>query len=79
MTTKKTLKHTLEQSLKRLEDIVNQMEHGEVPLDKAVELYEEGVEIAKECAEKLKAADLKIKKLSKDINGQFNVSEMEEE
>jgi exodeoxyribonuclease VII small subunit len=79
MTTKKTSKHTLEQSLKRLEDIVNQMEQGEVPLDKAVELYEEGIEIAKECAEKLKAADLKIKKLSKDINGQFNVSEMEEE
>ena len=79
MTIKKISKHTLEQSLKRLEDIVNQMEQGEVPLDKAVELYEEGIEIAKECAEKLKAADLKIKKLSKDINGQFNVSEMEEE
>jgi exodeoxyribonuclease VII small subunit len=78
MTTKKTSKHTLEQSLKRLEEIVNLMEQGEVPLDEAVELYEEGIGIAKECAEKLKATDLKIKKLSKDINGQFKVTELEE-
>ncbi len=79
MTTKKAAKRTLEQSLKRLEEIVNRMEGGETPLDEAVELYEEGIAIAKECAEKLKAAELKIKKLSKDVEGQFEVAETEEE
>ncbi len=79
MTTKKATKRTLEQSLKRLEEIVNRMEGGETPLDEAVELYEEGIAIAKECAEKLKAAELKIKKLSKDVEGQFEIAETEEE
>ncbi len=79
MTTKKAAKRTLEQSLKRLEEIVNRMEGGETPLDEAVELYEEGIAIAKECAEKLKAAELKIKKLSKDVEGEFEVAETEEE
>lgn len=79
MTAKKGAKLTLEQSLKRLEEIVNLMEGGETSLDKAVELYEEGITIARQCAEKLKAAELKIKKLSKDIDGQFDVAETEDE
>jgi exodeoxyribonuclease VII small subunit len=79
MTTRKAGKHTLEQSLRRLEEIVKSMEDGETSLDEAVELYEEGIAIAKECAEKLKAAELRIKKLSKDIEGQFEVAETEEE
>jgi exodeoxyribonuclease VII small subunit len=79
MTTRKAGKQTLEQSLRRLEEIVKSMEDGETSLDEAVELYEEGIAIAKECAEKLKAAELRIKKLSKDIEGQFEVAETEEE
>jgi exodeoxyribonuclease VII small subunit len=79
MTTRKAGKHTLEQSLRRLEEIVKSMEDGETSLDEAVGLYEEGIAIAKECAEKLKAAELRIKKLSKDIEGQFEVAETEEE
>ncbi len=78
MTAKKASKHTLEESLKRLEEIVTLMEQGEVPLDDAVELYEEGIGIAKECAEKLKATELRIKKLAKDIDGQFKASDGEE-
>jgi exodeoxyribonuclease VII small subunit len=79
MTAKKAAKYSLEQSLKRLEEIVDRMEGGETSLDEAVELYEEGITIARECAEKLKVAELKIKKLSKDIEGRFEVAETEEE
>jgi exodeoxyribonuclease VII small subunit len=79
MTAKKAAKYSLEQSLKRLEEIVHRMEGGETSLDEAVELYEEGITIARECAEKLKAAELKMKKLSKDIEGRFEVVETEEE
>jgi exodeoxyribonuclease VII small subunit len=79
MTAKKTAKGSLENSLKRLEEIVENLEHGSVSLDDAVVLYEEGVQISKECAEKLKTAELKIKKLSKDIDGQFTLSESDEE
>ncbi len=71
MTAKKAIKNSLEQSLKRLEEIVEKMERGDVSLDDAVNLYEEGIQISKECAEKLRAAELKIKKLSKGIEGEF--------
>ena len=78
MTTKKAAKDSLEYSLKRLGEIVETIERGNVSLDDAVNLYEEGIQISKECAEKLKAVELKIKKLSKSIEGQFTISESDE-
>jgi exodeoxyribonuclease VII small subunit len=78
MTAKKAVKNSLESSLKRLEEIVDTLERGETSLDDAVNLYEEGVQISKQCAEKLKAAELKIKKLSRDIDGQFSLNESDE-
>jgi exodeoxyribonuclease VII small subunit len=78
MIAKKTAKNSLENSLKRLEEIVEKLEHGDASLDEAVVLYEEGIRISKECAEKLKAAELKIKKLSKDVEGQFKLNESDE-
>jgi exodeoxyribonuclease VII small subunit len=79
MTGKKVSKNSLEHSLHRLEEIVQSLEQGTVPLDDAVNLYEEGIQISKLCAERLKTAELKIKKLSKDMEGQFTVSESDEE
>jgi exodeoxyribonuclease VII small subunit len=78
MTAKKAVKNSLESSLKRLEEIVETLERGDTSLDDAVILYEEGVLISKGCAEKLKAAELKIKKLSKEIDGQFTLNESDE-
>jgi len=79
MAAKKLDKNSLEHSLKRLEEIVDSLERGEVPLDDAVNLYEEGIRISKECAEKLKSTELKIKKLSKGIEEQFTLNESDEE
>ena len=79
MTAKKVVKNSLEYSFKRLEEIVESLEKGNVPLDDAVSLYEEGVKISKECAEKLTTAELKIKKLSKEIEGKFSSPELNEE
>jgi exodeoxyribonuclease VII small subunit len=79
MAAKKGEKSSLERSLRRLEEIVESLEGGTVPLDEAVNLYEEGVHISKECAEKLKTAELKIKKLSKGMEGQFTLNESDEE
>jgi exodeoxyribonuclease VII small subunit len=78
MATKKPVKGSLESSLKRLEEIVETLERGETPLEDAVSLYEEGIQISKGCAEKLKVAELKIKKLSKEIDGQFSLNETDE-
>jgi exodeoxyribonuclease VII small subunit len=68
---------SFEASLKRLEAIVDSLESGEVPLDKAMELYEEGVQLSKYCGEKLRDTELRLKKLSKDVEGNFDVSDLE--
>lgn len=68
---------SFEASLNRLEAIVESLESGEVPLDKAMELYEEGVRLSKFCGEKLRANELRLKKLSKDIDGQFELKDLE--
>lgn len=73
MTAKKSAKNSLENSLKKLEEIVESLESGTIPLDDAVNLYEEGVRISKECAEKLKAAELKVKKMAKGIDEQLQL------
>lgn len=79
MTAKKSEKNSLENYLQRLQEIAESLEQGGVPLDEAVNLYEEGIKLSKECAEKLKAAELKIKKLSKGIEEQLTSNETEEE
>jgi exodeoxyribonuclease VII small subunit len=79
MGAKKTQKGSFENSLKRLEDIVESLEQGKVSLDEAVGLYEEGIQLSKECAEKLKATELKIRKLAKSVGGDFEVTDLDTE
>ena len=64
---------SLEQSLKQLEKIVETLEGGEITLDDSMKLYEEGVELSKKCLEKLSQTELKLKRLSKDIQGNFHL------
>lgn len=71
MTSRTPAKHSFEDSLKRLEEIVNQLEQGEVPLEESIKMYEEGLALSKTCIEKLTQAELKLKKLTKDVNGNF--------
>ncbi len=83
MTSKKTAKQaakiSFEEAIKRLEAIVDALEGGDVPLDKALNLYEEGIQLSRTCSENLKAAELRIKTLSKDIKGQFELTDLREE
>ena len=69
----KSSKESFEHSLKRLEEIVDALEQGTVPLDDALKLYEEGVELTKACLVKLNQAELTLKRLSKDVNGNFEL------
>ncbi|MCX6143833.1 MAG: exodeoxyribonuclease VII small subunit [Ignavibacteriales bacterium] len=48
-------------------------------MDEAVQLYEEGIQLSKDCAEKLKATELKIKKLAKSVGGDFEIAETDNE
>jgi len=64
---------TFESSLKKLEAIVDQLEQGDVPLEDSIRMYEEGITLSKACVEKLMKAEMRIKTLSKDMDGNFRV------
>ncbi len=70
-------KRTFEQSLTRLEKIVDSLEQGDVPLENAIALYEEGIELSKECMATLSKAELKIKKLNKDTSNKIELVDFE--
>ena len=59
---------SFEYSLKNLEDIVEQLESGDVDLEKSVELYEKGMNLKKICEEKLKKVENQIKKIKVENN-----------
>jgi exodeoxyribonuclease VII small subunit len=75
---KKDQKNSFENSLNKLEKIVSALENGDVPLEDSLKMYEEGIQLSLECMESLNKAELKIKKLTKDLNGKFHLSEFEE-
>ena len=60
---KKDKKLTFEENIKKLEDIVDLLESGEIDLEKSVELYEKGMILKNNCEEKLKKVELQIKKI----------------
>jgi len=70
---------SFEDSLRRLEEIVQKLEQGKVPLDESLKMYEEGIGLAKVCMQNLQQAEVKLKKLGKDMEGQFKLYEEEPE
>jgi exodeoxyribonuclease VII small subunit len=77
MAKKDTTKQSFEQSLHRLEKIVEMLEQGNVPLEESLGLYEEGITLSKNCMDTLSKAELKVKQLTKDINGKFELKDFE--
>jgi exodeoxyribonuclease VII small subunit len=53
-------KKNFEQSLQQLEQIVSELESGELPLEQAIRKFEEGIELSKFCAQKLEETERKI-------------------
>lgn len=61
---------SFEENLRRLEEIVRTMERGEVPLDQSLTLFQEGTALLQVCGEMLDEAELKVKQLVPDENGE---------
>jgi exodeoxyribonuclease VII small subunit len=59
-----------EDALKRLETIVREMETSEVPLDRAIALFEEGQKLKALCEAQLAEAETRIRELQLDAGGQ---------
>ena len=58
-----------ESALKSLEDIVVQLEAGDMTLDRALELFEEGINVSRFCNSKLEEAERKVEVLTKTAAG----------
>ena len=61
---------TFESALKQLEDIVQRLEKGELPLEESLKLYEDGIRLSRYCHAKLEEAEGKIEQLMKDARGE---------
>jgi len=68
-----------EEALSGLETIVSQLEAGELPLDDALKLFEEGVRLARVCGARLDEADRRIEILMKGADGELAPRDYDEE
>ena len=68
-------KKTFELAMKQLERIVQELESGDMPLEKAIKKFEEGVKISKYCSEKLDESEKKITLLMRNADGE-DISEV---
>jgi exodeoxyribonuclease VII small subunit len=60
-----------EKAIQRLEKIVDDLEKGEMDIDKSLEIFEEGIKMSRVCSKKLNEAEAKIEKLTKDQKGEL--------
>jgi exodeoxyribonuclease VII small subunit len=67
---KKTDEPTFELALQQLEEIVQKLEKGELPLEESLALYEDGIRLSRLCHGKLEEAEGKIEMLLKDARGE---------
>jgi len=58
-----------ETSLQALERIVREMEAGDLPLERSLELFEQGVKLSRECQQRLTEAERRIEVLLRDAEG----------
>jgi exodeoxyribonuclease VII small subunit len=72
-----------ETAIERLEEITELLEGGEATLEKAIELYTEGLDIARFCSDKLNEAEKKIKLITEKngltVESDFDESDEDEE
>ncbi len=64
--------------MKRLDEIVAELEDDKLPLDDMIARYEEGVTLARTCGEKLEAAEQKVRLIARQSDGSIKLEEFDE-
>jgi exodeoxyribonuclease VII small subunit len=70
---------TLETAMQRVSEIVASMESGDMPLEKLIESYEEGIGLVKSCQEKLDAAEKRIQIIARNARGEVSLEDFDAE
>ncbi len=77
MAKKEPVKPSFEETMSRLEKIVETLEQGNASLEESIALYEEGAALAKDLNETLANAELRIQQITKNANGKIELSDYE--
>lgn len=76
-TAPKETETTFENSIERLEAIVEEMESDKLPLEELLVRYEEGIKLVKYCSEKLVATEKRIEMITRDAAGKTALAPFE--
>jgi len=79
MTMASELELTFEEAMEKLEVIVEKLEEGDVPLEEAIDIYKQGMELSKLCHDKLKSVETQLTQILTDDGGKENFVITEEE
>jgi exodeoxyribonuclease VII small subunit len=71
-------KMSFEEAMEQLEVIVDKLEEGDVPLEKAIAYFQDGMALSKLCHDKLKTIEKQMDKLLQD-NGELQPFQIEED
>ena len=72
-----TKKFNLEKALADLEELVEELESGDLPLEKAMKKFEDGIKLTRSCQAALKEAEQKVEILLKSAGGDEELGEFE--
>lgn len=68
-----------EEAMQRLEDIVENLENGDLSLENSLKIFEEGMKLVSFCSKKLEEAEQKVTKLVKESDGRYTQQPFEKE
>ena len=68
---------SFEEAYAQLEAAVNALRDGQMPLERALHYYEEGMKLAQHCNELLQKAELRVRQLSVDEEGMLEIQPLE--
>ena len=74
MVKKESTEQNFEQALAELEEVVEQLESGALPLDESLAAFEKGVGLVKFCNQKLNEVEKKVELLLKDKDGRLQLT-----
>lgn len=69
---------SFEQRLRRLEEVVHELEGDDVPLERALALFEEGIGCLKAATEDLSKVEARVRRLVEKADGSFEVADLRE-
>ncbi|SDI31550.1 exodeoxyribonuclease VII small subunit [Natribacillus halophilus] len=70
-------KQTFEADMKKLEHIIHQLEEGDVPLEKAIDMYQTGMKLSKRCHDQLQRVEKQMDQIVKETGETVPLNEEE--